>query len=339
MHTLAPCPAVPHTRPRVTVIAQCYNHERFLDECLDGIAQQTFRDFELIVIDDCSTDRSRERIEAWITAHRSDAVFLKPPTNLGVSGSLNLAIRHATGEFIIRVATDDAWEPTLLEQLVSRFDESGDEYGAVYADATCVDEDGVRLQEDFVAFHHKGEVPQGDIFPVVCEHNWIPASAILMRASAMRAVGEFDEKLAYEDWDMWIRLSERHRFAFVPTTLARYRIVRQSLLRTLFVPGQVNPNVCATHCAMALKILHSPRATDALRLRWIKKLTENAYSLYESEDARASRYLRAAAQFNRPNRRRLWALSVLAWCRIPPGFVHLLRDAIGLPRSGFSGPQ
>ena len=101
--------------PSVTVFAICYNHARFVIECLESIRNQTFGTFQLIVTDDCSTDESQAKIEAWLAAHRPDAIFIRHDRNVGLCATLNEALALATGDHISMIATDDLWEPNKIE--------------------------------------------------------------------------------------------------------------------------------------------------------------------------------------------------------------------------------
>ncbi len=297
--------------PLVTVIAQCYNHERFLDECLTSIDRQSLQDFELIVVDDCSVDRSAERIAAWIQAHRPNARFVQLRTNRGVSGSLNAAIAEARGTYVTRLATDDVWEPTCLEALVRRFESLPAEYGAVYADAWCIDEQGRRLETAFIDAHRSDFVPpEGDILNELATANFIPAAAILIKREVLRSVGVFDEALAYEDWDMWLRIADRFPIGFVPERLARYRIVDGSLARTLFVAGRVpSPEVRVTHWRMARKLMGMTRLHASVREFWRGRMIEDAKSLYRLGDVRARRLLMESARLTLDYRVGAWALA------------------------------
>ncbi len=305
--------AAPVTRetPLVSVIAQCYNHERFLDACLTSIHRQTLQDFELIVVDDCSTDRSAERIAAWIQAHRPTARFLHLRTNRGVSASLNAAIAEARGTYVTRLATDDVWEPTFLDAVVRRFESLPAAYGAVYSDAWCIDEQGRRLETPFIEAHRPGLIPpEGDILNELATANFIPAAAIVIKREVLRAVGVFDEALAYEDWDMWLRIAARFLIGYVPDRLAHYRIVDGSLARTLFAPDRApSPDVRLTHWRMAQKLMGIGRLQAPVREYWRGRMIEDAKSLYRLGDARAWRVLMESARLTRDYRVGVWALA------------------------------
>lgn len=307
--------------PRVSVVAQCYNHERFVVECLDSIAAQTYRAFDLLIVDDCSTDQSPALIEAWIARSHPESTFVRQPRNIGAVRTLNAAIRRTTGEYVIAVATDDVWEPTLLEELVRRLDALPPDHAAVFSDASCIDEEGNRLPADFIAAHHDGPRPSGDIFDVLTEHNFIPASSVLMRRAVLAAVGEYDESLAYEDWDMWLRVSEHYRMTCVPQLLIRYRIVQGSLARTILTPQGGHPDACATHGLMARKLLRSAHLSPNARAKWRRVRLECAERLYELGDRRAAGFLREAVSDAAPRRVRMLVMAVAATLGIPRRWV------------------
>ena len=85
------------TTPAVSQIVFTYNHERFVEQCLDSVAAQTFDDFELIIIDDCSTDRTVERIESWLSESPLEARLVVNERNLGICATRNIALRALPG--------------------------------------------------------------------------------------------------------------------------------------------------------------------------------------------------------------------------------------------------
>ncbi len=295
------------------MIAQCYNHERFVIECLNSIKAQKYHDYELIVVDDCSTDKSPALIRDWIGRNQPlDPHFISLEENVGVCKALNRAMRVAKGEYITHVATDDIWSHHFLDRLVERFDRLSNSYGAIFSDAVCIDESGSLLHPSFIELYHQksGADPRfmflnsdeftrctgGNIFDILCYYNFIPASGIMLRSSVLEIVGYYDESLAYEDWDMWLRIAERFRFDWVSEPLLSYRIVANSLHQTLHVKdGSLNSDAQATNCKMALRLVRSKKMTNSARRMWIHTLCNSASVLYKMNDARAPAFLRQSA--------------------------------------------
>jgi glycosyltransferase involved in cell wall biosynthesis len=298
-----------HATVEVTVIALCYNHARFLADCLNSIAAQTFQAFQLVVLDDCSRDDSPALIEAWLAQHRPDAVFIRHQQNAGLCKSLNEALAHAQGRFISMIATDDAWEPDKIERQLAAAQAASDQVAVVYSDASRMDEAGNRLPKDFIDSHTPGCTrPSGRIFEELATRNFIPAMATLIRRQALLAVGGYDEQLAYEDYDMWLRLADRHEFLYLPAVLARYRIVSTSMVRTVF--AKQTPHYNYSVCLICMKWLPGRLLNAEQRVAWVKRLWDAAYGLYVANDPRARRCLWWAAWYGRMPYAALLSLSL-----------------------------
>lgn len=296
------------TRPAVTVIALCYNHARFLHACLEGIRAQTCQDFELIVTDDCSRDNSAELIAAWLAEHYPDARFIRHTKNAGVCATLNEAVKSAQGEFISMIATDDVWAPDKIERQLAALRAQPPEVAVLYSDAWQMDEEGAPLPLRFIEHHRPGFTPpSGHVFPVLADGNFIPAMATLIRRSALAEVGFYDEQLTYEDYDMWLRLAARYRFAFDPAPVAHYRIVSTSIVRTTFVrPSAAH---CYTLFLIHQKWLSSNLLNTTQRRRWSEALWSAAYQLYVHGDSRARACLWTSVRYSRKPRAALLALA------------------------------
>jgi glycosyltransferase involved in cell wall biosynthesis len=284
----------PKHAPAVTVIAVCYNHARFVIECLESIRRQTFTDFELIVIDDKSSDSSPQLIAGWLKDHFPTATFIAHQVNVGLCKTLNEALALATGEYIGLIATDDAWMPDKLMRQVARLRELSPTVALVFSDAEQMDEQGVTLPKTFIEAHRPAGVdfPATQMFSALADGNFIPAMATLLRRQALVDVGGYDESLSYEDYDMWLRLADRFTFDFLPGTVARYRIVATSMVRTLFV----NPN---SRHSFSIYLIHrkwiaTGKLSKAQRKQWGAKIAAAAYALYCAGDSRAARCLRFA---------------------------------------------
>lgn len=294
--------------PAVTVIALCFNHARFLHECLNSIAAQTQQDFQLIVTDDCSRDGSANLIEEWLATHRPDATFIRHTQNAGLCKTLNEALSHARGEFISMIATDDAWEPDKIEQQLALMRCQSANVAVVYADASRMDEAGQRLEKDFIEAHTpECPRPSGRVFAELANRNFIPAMATLIRRQALLDVGGYDERLTYEDYDMWLRLAARYDFVYCPAVLARYRIVATSLVRTVFFKPTAQHHL--TLCLICQKWLPSGLLSPVQQKAWADRLWSSAYGLYHLGDARTKYWLWQAVRYSRTPRALLLAVT------------------------------
>lgn len=292
----------------VTVIALCFNHSKFLIECLESIGAQTFQDFQLIVTDDSSRDGSAQLIEEWLNVHRPDALFIRHSVNVGLCKTLNEALAQARGEFISMIATDDAWEPDKIERQLALAREAGAAVAVVYSDASRMDEEGARLEKNFIESHTpECTRPSGRVFSELATRNFIPAMSTLIRRQTLVDVGLYDERLAYEDYDMWLRLASKYEFVYCPAVVARYRIVATSMVRTIF--SNPSPHYLHTVYLICMKWLPGSRLNAVQREAWKSRLWDAAYGLYVANDKRAATCLWRAAWYGRKPYAALLALT------------------------------
>ena len=225
---------MPEALPLVTVIAICFNHERFVLECLEGIRSQTYPNVQLIVVDDCSTDDSARIIRGWVRDTGVDCALILHDENRGVCRTRNEALALARGEYVSSVSTDDVWAPEKIALQVERMAELPPSVGVLYADADLMDEQGRPLPGTFLErLGRMRRTPEGEVYEALLEQNFIPAMTTLVRTRCYETVGGFDETLDYEDWDMWLRIAREYEFAHLPRVVARYRLHPSSLSQTL----------------------------------------------------------------------------------------------------------
>src|SRR6185369_5112587 len=128
--------------PLVTVIALCYNQSRFIRDCFQGILDQTYRNLEVVAIDDCSTDATPQIVTEWIRSHGLNWKFIQPKVNGGVCRTLNHALASSKGPYISMTAADDVWLPEKIRQQVEILNNLPETTGVVYSDAYQMVETG-----------------------------------------------------------------------------------------------------------------------------------------------------------------------------------------------------
>src|SRR6266478_3036286 len=179
--------------PLVTAFVGCYNHSRFVEECLDSVRQQTYPNLQVIIFDDCSTDDSVSVIDNWLKKHRLDWQFIRHNRNVGICASLNEALRLARGKYISMVAADDVWLPDKTARQVEMMERLPEDVGVVYSDAFQIDENGATLPQMFIeAQRNFAFPPKGLLFDVLLEGNFIPAMTTLIRRECFTQVGTYD---------------------------------------------------------------------------------------------------------------------------------------------------
>jgi glycosyltransferase involved in cell wall biosynthesis len=220
--------------PLVTVFVGCYNQSRFVEECLDSVKNQTYPNLQVIIFDDCSKDHSVSVIDTWLKKHRLDWQFIPHKRNMGICASLNEVLRLARGKYISMVAADDTWLPDKTARQVAMMERLPEDVGVLYSDAFQIDKNGETLPQMFIYAHRKFVIPpEGFLFDVLWEGNFIPAMTTLIRRECFKHVGTYDEDLYFEDWDMWMRISRIFRFAYDKIAAAKYRIVSSSATRAM----------------------------------------------------------------------------------------------------------
>ena len=206
----------PPVEPRVTVVMPVYNAERFINEAIESILRQTFTDFEFVIVDDGSSDRSLEVIRAHVDPR---VRLFSNGSNLGVVQTLNRGIALALGSLIARMDADDIAMPNRLELQVGHFDKHP-EVAALSGAMQLVDGGG-----------HVGQtvsVPRDSETIRRCfahGENPLHHPASMFRRSAFEAVGGYRRAFAHaEDLDLWLRLAERGELANLDEVVLRYRL-------------------------------------------------------------------------------------------------------------------
>ncbi len=194
--------------PRVSVLFPVYNDERFVSRAIQSILVQTFADFELIVVDDGSTDGTVKILEAFADP-RIRIVF---DSHQGVSAALNRAISLAGGEYLARMDSDDTSRPDRLERQSDFLDQHPD-YGMVGSACEIVTEDGSRVGSF--------PVPQLDaeVRAAMIWGNPIVHSSVMIRKSVLDEVGFYDPNYMWEDYELWWRIISRYKVANLPDQL------------------------------------------------------------------------------------------------------------------------
>jgi glycosyltransferase involved in cell wall biosynthesis len=225
---------MPDMNPLVTVICTCYNHQRFLKESLDSVFNQTYQNIQIIVVDDASTDGSRNIIESYLK-ERSGLTAVFNEVNKGICVSFNKGLALAKGKYIIDLATDDVMERDKIEKQVHFFEKLNDTYAALFTNARHIDEVSKPLDLHF----KPGErVPEGNIYKDVIMRFFLPGASIMVRRKVLEELGGYDESLAYEDFDFWVRSSRNYKYAYLNEPLIRHRILRGSLSTKFFKPEE-----------------------------------------------------------------------------------------------------
>ncbi|MDO7875872.1 glycosyltransferase family A protein [Hymenobacter sp. ASUV-10] len=268
--------------PLVTVVALCHNHAPFLRQALDSILTQTYPHLEVWLVDDASTDGSREVLREYAAAQPHwHTLFLTE--NVGNCRAFNAAFRQSRGEFVIDFATDDVLLPQRIAQQVAAFQLAPATVGMVYSNCELIDEAGRSL-----GLHHRldgaGQLAprpaSGWVFGEVLRRYFISTPTMLMRRACLEQLDGYDETLTYEDFDFWVRASRDWQFLYLDeVTTQKRKHPRQMSARAY---RRLDPFLASTIrvCDKALDLCQTPAEREALavRLRWeMKKALQNRH--------------------------------------------------------------
>lgn len=220
-------------QPTVSVIMPVYNAEPYVAEAIDSVLAQTFRGFELIIVDDGSTDESRRICQGYADGR----IQLVSQKNKGIAGALNTGIQHARGQFIAFLSSKDRWLPEKLELHVVHLS-ANPHVGVTYAGSRFIDGDGRSLR--IVQQPKLRDISAVDVF---CRNPVGNRSSAVIRRDELDRVAAphpvdctrmcfFDESLKQsEDIEMWLRLAlvSEAKFEGIPGILTEYRMVNGGL--------------------------------------------------------------------------------------------------------------
>ena len=212
--------------PQVSVIIPTHNRSEFLRSAIASVLSQAYQDFELIVVDDASTDTTAEVVASF---NDERIKFIRHETNQGGSAARNTGIRNSKGDYIAFLDDDDEWLPEKLSKQVQVLLSSPPEVACVYTGWLDVD----RSTGSILAKHipsKRGNLSKG----LTAENSVGSTSAVLLKRACLRKVGLFDEDLpCSQDYDLWIRLSKEFLFECVPEPLFKYCIHQNKISTNL----------------------------------------------------------------------------------------------------------
>ncbi|MFN8008423.1 MAG: glycosyltransferase family 2 protein [Terriglobia bacterium] len=192
--------------PKVSVIVPTYNRPRMLERAIHSVLAQSFRDYEIVVVND-GGDEVESMIQQW--NRDRNIVYVRHASNLDRAAARNSAIRIARGNYIAYLDDDDVWYPDHLQTLVSYLEETGQKVAYTDADrAHQVLNEGIyvtaRKDQPYSFDFDADQILVGNFIPILC---------LMHERDCLNEIGLFDESLTTnEDWDLWIRMSRRYPF-------------------------------------------------------------------------------------------------------------------------------
>ncbi|MBW8050275.1 MAG: glycosyltransferase [Cytophagales bacterium] len=245
--------------PLVSIICLCHNHGRFIREALNSVINQTYNNIEIIIVDDASSDNSTSIINEYVKIH-PEFKFLALKKNAGNCTAFNKGLSLAKGEFVIDFATDDVLTKERVGLQVEIFKKLDKFYGVVFTNAIYINE-----HSEFLGYHYKMSktsniqprmdkkeiergkyqtparqrpmaggsnirqpVPSGNVYKEILERYFICPPTMMIRKRVLDELEGYDEQLAYEDFDFWVRSARNYKYYYLDKALTYRRIVSDS---------------------------------------------------------------------------------------------------------------
>jgi glycosyltransferase involved in cell wall biosynthesis len=208
------------TAPLVSVIIPAYNRANILPRAINSVLNQTYQDFEIIIVDDNSTDDTEDIVKK-ISDGRIQ--YIKNQKNVGAAVARNVGIESSKGKYIAFLDSDDEWLPEKLSKQIRLFENSSSNVGVVYSGLTIIDNGrpvSVRKPQK-----------RGDLRKDIVLENWVgPLSTGVVSQECFINCGLFDESLpACQDWDLWIQIAQKYEYDYIAEPLVNYHLSSDSI--------------------------------------------------------------------------------------------------------------
>jgi glycosyltransferase involved in cell wall biosynthesis len=206
----------------VSVLIPSYNYEKYLSETIESVLDQSFKDFELIILDDFSRDNSRAIIENYQRKDKRIKAYFHEK-NMGMASTINDLLSKASGKYVAYLDSDDLWDKLKLERQLAVLEKN--DSLVVYSEGEIIDGNGVPTGQTFTqTAWGSNKKKSGRIFEELLFENFVFQSSLIHKRNIAKDI-QFDEKLKYiNDYKFWVDLAKEHQFFFIKTPLAKYRV-------------------------------------------------------------------------------------------------------------------
>jgi glycosyltransferase involved in cell wall biosynthesis len=212
--------------PLISIIIPTYNRARLLGRSIQSILNQTFQNFEIIVVDDCSSDNTEKVVKGF---HDERVRYIRHEERKGANFARNTGIRVARGEYVAFQDSDDEWLPEKLEKQMRAFKNDPPDLGVVYTSFWLIG-------KGRKTYCPSSDVKQkeGNIHDILLETNFISTQTAVVKKACFEKVGMFDEILpCLQEWELWIRISKYYRFKHIDEPLVNAYLQPDSISRNM----------------------------------------------------------------------------------------------------------
>lgn len=209
---------------KLNVCIPTYNGAKYIAESITSILSQTYTEFELIIVDDCSIDSTERMIKSF---NDNRIKYFRNPVRLGLVGNWNRCIELSTGQYICIFHQDDVMMPDNLAEKI-RILEKNPNVGMVHSNVLQIGPKGELIREGWVVnspFHHKGFITGLKFFKtLLLGPNFVSCPSVMVRRACYENIGSFDSRLPFStDWEMWLRLALFYDIGYLNDPLIKYR--------------------------------------------------------------------------------------------------------------------
>lgn len=309
--------------PLVSIIIPLYNHEQFIVACLDSVLEDPYPLKEVVIIDDGSQDGSVAAVNSWRASRPTSfpqGFTLISRENRGLTKTLNELVKRAQGDLIAVLASDDYLLPGGIGARVAYLEQNRHKL-AVFADCILVDYEGVVSMQSGLSDLHDGRkrhLRDAQLISYEIMFNWcVPGPVFMARKEVYRQIGGYNEEIAVEDWDFYLRLTARGLLGFVDQPVAAYRIRPAEAARETTVQQHIRFNE-----AMLITVEQNMKAFTGLRRAYLYAQKLKFYGVLERLKGNTSWRAFGARKVGRVLEHMLTALygiwAELVLCTVPP---------------------
>lgn len=206
----------------VSVIIPAFNSEQYIAECIDSVLVQTFQDFEIIIIDDGSTDDT----VSIISEYKNDRIKLFHQDNSGSAAARNYGVKQSSGIWIAFIDADDIWLPDKLQKQLEHCSNQAWSHTDLFFHGSFYPK--YTKATDFTSKH------SGFILNNLLVENSIGTSSVVLKKEIFHELGGFNTDLrALQDWDLWLRIAEKYQACYIDQPLVYYRVHTSSVSRNV----------------------------------------------------------------------------------------------------------
>lgn len=254
----------------ISIIMPTYNREVFLPVAIESVIAQSYKELELIIVDDGSTDNSRELINAY--AEKDSRIKYLYQENQRQSVARNYALSIAKGEFICFLDSDNYWPLDKLEKSIKAFEQ----YPAadiIYGDCVTIDEDGNELHR------HNMRRYSGWIAALLLKDNFVSMNTTMTRRKCFDELGGMSGKRRVaDDYDLWLKFSTRFCFQYIPEFLAYYRVMENQISSNKKLRFETNEKIILDFLAAYPNAVNEQEKKDGLTAFYTRKARHYATS-------------------------------------------------------------